>query len=352
MEMALYEPGMGYYTSETTEIGKSGDYYTSPHLHSIFGIMLGKQIEEMWHMMERPNPFTVVEMGAGKGHLAHDMLGHLKEKEIFPALRYTVLELNPFMEKRQKALLSDFSEKIDWAGSLSRIGGIKGCILSNELVDALPVHLVEMEEGLKEIYVSFDGKEFYETKGPPSSDALSDYFAGFSLRLPPGMRTEVNLRAKGWLKEASSALSEGFILTVDYGYPAHEYYDEERTGGTLLCFSRHQTDENPYEDVGKKDITAHVNFSALKKWGSDLGLKNIGYCPQGTFLVSLGIEEAISEIGIRQNDDTPNPFETAKIKGLLMPGTIGETHKVLIQYKGGRMPKLRGFSLRNRINTL
>ena len=143
-------------------------------------------------------------------------------------------------------------------------------------------------------------------------------------------------------------MTEGFILTIDYGYTAEEYYDEERTKGTLLCYYKHQVNENPYENIGEQDITAHVNFSSLRKWGEEIGFKTIGYCPQGTFLISLGIDEAITELYSNSPD---YESEILKIKGLILPHGMGESHKVMIQYKGERLPALRGFSMRNQINS-
>jgi SAM-dependent MidA family methyltransferase len=348
MDMALYYPGLGYYTSEGTEIGKSGDYYTSPHLHPVFGAMLGRQAEEMWEIMGRPRRFDIVEFGSGRGWLSSDMLRYLRGKEIFESLNYTIVELNPHMKEKQKQLLSEFSGKISWAVP-NGPEDIRGCVLSNELLDAFPVHLVEMRDGLKEVYVATEGGAFVETTGPPSTASIADYLGEFSISLPEGYRTEVNLRIKPWLKGVASMLSEGFVVTVDYGYPAHEYYSEERTRGTLLCYHRHKTGEDPYENIGKQDITAHVNFSSLKKWGEELGLKGLGFARQGVFLVSLGIDKAISELYGGSPDYLA---EVAKIKGLIMPGGMGDTHKVMVQHKGGGSPALRGFAMKNQLKSL
>ena len=178
---------------------------------------------------------------------------------------------------------------------------------------------------------------------------MSEYLKEFSINLPEGYRTEINLRIKDWLRELNEAMSEGFVLTVDYGYPAPDYYSEERNRGTLLCYYRHQVTEDPYINIGSQDMTAHVNFSSLKKWGEELGLTTLGFCQQGTFLVSLGIDEIIQELYANSNDYL---FEVAKIKRLIFPGTLGETHKVMIQYKGKGNPELRGFSMKNRKNRL
>ncbi|MEK7238907.1 MAG: SAM-dependent methyltransferase, partial [Nitrospirota bacterium] len=249
--------------------------------------------------------------------------------------------------------------------SLRELNNIRGCIFSNELLDAFPVHIIEIVnedypsptplpqgEGVrgrvKEIYVAFDGNKIIELKQDISSIDIINYIKEFSIDIPNGYRTEINLKIKDWLKEISEILTEGFILTIDYGYTAEEYYDEERTKGTLLCYYKHQVNENPYENIGEQDITAHVNFSSLRKWGEEIGFKTIGYCPQGTFLISLGIDEAITELYSNSPD---YESEILKIKGLILPHGMGESHKVMIQYKGERLPALRGFSMRNQINS-
>ncbi|MFZ6017344.1 MAG: class I SAM-dependent methyltransferase [Nitrospirota bacterium] len=344
MEIALYEPGLGYYTSDKTGIGRAGDYYTSPHLHPAFGAMIGRQLEEMWEIMGRPSNLQVVEMGSGAGYLCKDMLDYLKNRKIFNSLNYTIVELNPTMRERQKNLLFNFLDKVRWISSLRELNNIRGCILSNELLDSFPVHLIEMEDEIKEVFVTAEGERLIEIKRQPSTDEISDYLEEFSIELQKGHRTEINLKINEWLKKINDVLTEGFILTVDYGYPAWDYYSEERNRGTLLCYHEHQVNENPYQNIGEQDMTAHVNFSSVKNWGEDLGLKTLGFCPQGTFLIALGIDEIIREL---YENSTDYLFEVAKIKGLILPGTMSESHKVMIQYKGNDNPELRGFSIKN-----
>ncbi|MEK7271447.1 MAG: SAM-dependent methyltransferase, partial [Nitrospirota bacterium] len=362
MDIALYYPELGYYTSPNLEIGRKGDFYTSPHLHKIFGAMIGKQLEEMWKILERPSVFHAVEIGAGAGYLCKDILDYLKNREMFNSLIYVIVERNPVMIEKQKELLSNppkpplikggerglLDKKVKWVSSVRDINNIRGCIFSNELLDAFPVHIIEMENNLpsppdnpptspfnqggqrgifkgelgafsdklKEIYVAFDGKNIIEQKLDISSPNLLKYLEEFNIDIASGYRTEINLKIKDWLKEISEILTEGFILTIDYGYTAKEYYDEERSKGTLLCYYKHQVNENPYENIGEQDITAHVNFSSLRKWGEEIGFKTIGYCPQGTFLIALGIDEAITELYSNSPD---YESEILKIKGLILP---------------------------------
>jgi len=346
MSRALYEPGIGYYTRPETEIGRAGDFYTSPHLHPAFGWMLGKLLEEIRPRITSKK-FSVIEQGPGKGLLAKDILDRLKRKEIYEELEYFIIEINPHLRERQKALLKDHEEKITWLGSLDALKGksLQGALLSNELLDAFPVHVVEMTgEGLKEIHVTTKNESFEEIKGPLSTPLIEEYLREFAPEeFPEGYRTEVNLGIKDWVREISDILDKGFIITVDYGYPGWELYSPERNRGTLLAYYRHQVTEDFYERIGEQDLTAHVNFSALKKYGEELGFNCLGYTRQGTYLVSAGIDGFMAGM---------DPFETAKIKGLLLPGTMGETHKIMVQYRGDGEPRLKGFALRNEAKSL
>lgn len=365
MEMALYYPDMGYYSSPERMIGRAGDFFTSPHQHAIFGAMIGKQLIEMWEIMGRPSEFRAVEVGAGTGYLSKDIFDYLckpsedpdlaeKKKSFLDSLKYSIVEPFFHFRKKQRDILKDHAEsrKITWTSSLKEAGEIRGCIFSNELLDAFPVHLIEMEDdiesGLKEICVGFDGKEFIEEKTDAPAE-ITDYIKRFNIDLPPGYSTEVNLGIRDWLDEASGVLSEGFILTIDYGYTAREYYSEERSKGTLLCYHKHRFNENFYQNVGKQDITAHVNFSSLKLWGQERGLTTFGYCPQGTFLAASGIDEIITELYAGSPDYLS---EVSKIKTLILPQGMGESHSFMVQYKGKGSPKLRGFSMRNQMESL
>ena len=365
MDMALYYPELGYYSSPETTIGREGDFYTSPHLHPIFGSMIGKTLMEMWDVMGKPDNFNAVEMGAGVGYLSKDIFDYLHKSsndsslsqdksDFLRSLKYVIVEPYEHFQKRQRELLAGRELKgnnsIKWAKSLDELQqGVNGCIFSNELLDAFPVHLVEINDELKEVHISFNGRELVEEKNRISSEEIADCVKQFSLNLPSGYRTEINLRIKSWLRDVTEVLSHGFLLTIDYGYSAREYYSEDRTKGTLLCYHKHLFNENPYQKIGRQDITAHVNFSSLKKWGEEIGLKTTGYCSQGTFLAASGIDEVITELYSGSPDYL---FEISKIKGLIMPQGMGESHSVMIQYKGEGLPELRGFSMRNQTGIL
>jgi SAM-dependent MidA family methyltransferase len=348
METALYDPEYGYYSVEKVRIGREGDFYTSSHLHPSFAAMIGRQIAEMWDLMGRPHDFMIVEIAPGAGHACRDMLDSLKEEPLFSSLRYCLVERNPVVKEIQRTRLSEFSGRVDWFSSLEDLGKIRGCIFSNELLDAFPVHLVLMEDGLKEVYVTTDGSHLTWEKGAVSTPDITDYFGYLSVELERGYRTEVNLKIRDWLHGVNARLQEGFVLTIDYGYTARDYYSEDRNRGTLLCYHGHQMNDDPLRNVGEQDITAHVNFSSLRRWGEQVGLKTVGFCGQGPFLVSLGIEEEIRRLA----GSGDYLFGLARIKRLIMPQGMGESHMVMVQYKGAGNPVLRGFSMRNQLRYL
>jgi SAM-dependent MidA family methyltransferase len=349
MEMSLYDPEYGYYASRKMKIGREGDYYTSSHLHPVFGALVGKQVLDMWKLMGKLKDFKIIEIGAGAGYVCKDMLDSLKKTEFFDSINYIIIELNPEVMDKQKSLLSEFSHKVQWFSTLSQVGNIRGCIFSNELIDAFPVHLVQMDGELKEIYVTIGKETFEEERGPLSTDAISEYFTENSIELEKKYKTEVNLKIKDFLNDINNSLTEGFVMSIDYGYSARDYYNEDRNRGTLMCYHRHQLSENPYQNVGEQDITAHVNFSSVKHWGDNIGLQTLGFCSQGAFLVSLGIDVEIKRLSTASDDYL---FELARIKKLILPEGMGDSHKVIIQYKGDTPKKLKGFSISNRIKSL
>ncbi|MFQ3573738.1 MAG: SAM-dependent methyltransferase [Thermodesulfovibrionales bacterium] len=353
MYLALYTEDMGYYMSESTAIGRKGDFYTSSSLHHLFAVMIARQVEEMWQILDRPTNLAFIECGGGMGFFAKDFLDYVSQKPLNRVLRYIIIEKNPHLQKRQSALLSEQKEKIIWIRDIEELNETKGIIFCNELFDAFPVRIVQkVDKGIYEVWLNVKDGKIVEEHYPCRQDTM-EYINDFCPQITDDRfddcyRTEINLSAKEWLQKAYRALGEGFIITIDYGYNSDDYYRPDRHTGTLLCYYRHEINENPYINIGRQDITAHVNFSSLKKWGSDIGLRNCGFCSQGSYLVSLGIDKAILEM----YGESPDPFQIAKIKGLILPQGLGQSHKVLIQYKGGREFALKGFDMSNRLGYL
>lgn len=313
MDLALYHPHHGYYSAGQAKIGAEGDFFTAPHLGSEFGALLAEQFTQMWQVMQRPDPFTLVEMGAGQGLLAADILQHLQTRQpaCYGALHYIIIERAAALIAEQKRRLSPFLQ-----GGLPLVwqtweqvpsNSIVGCCFSNELVDALPVHRVTMTAGeLQEMYVTAqpqpDGSiAWREVCDRLSTPRLAHYFqmVGIDLTTPAyadHYRTEVNLAALDWLETVADRLQRGYLLTIDYGYPADRYYHPNRSDGTLQCYYRHAHHDNPYFAIGQQDITAHVDFTALQRHGEHCGLKTVGFTKQGLFLMALGLGDRIAAL--------------------------------------------------------
>ncbi len=347
MAACLYEPGLGYYTSPGRKVGAEGDFYTSITVHAAFGRVIAREIAQMWRTMGTPAGFTLVECGAGNGRLACDIMDFLAEREpeMYSVLRLVLVEQEPSLESAQREMLAAHINRLDWLSPDEFASGsftFSGCLYSNELVDALPVHRIVMTSaGLRELYVTCTDGEFGEDVGEPSTPELEAYLKRIGVELHPGQQAEINLNAPKWLASASRALRSGFILTIDYGYPASDLYTPRRKLGTLLCYYRHQIEENPFLRPGLQDITAHVDFTTLMQCGEELGLQNNWFGEQYRFLLSAGIIEEIEEIERSPRAEEEKLRLRLTLKKLIMPeGGMGDTFKVLIQSKGVTAPEL------------
>jgi SAM-dependent MidA family methyltransferase len=347
MEAALYEPGLGYYTPAGRKVGAEGDFYTSMNVHSAFGRLIAKEICRFWELLASPAPFTVAEAGAGGGQLALDILDALCELNppLYGALTYRLIEKEPSLKEAQAAFLSRHGERLAWSSPERLAAGelhFTGCIISNELFDAMPVHVVEMTgEGLREVYVGAGDDGFVELLRPLSTPELSAYLERFEVRLLPGQRGEINLAAPAWIAAAAGALERGFVLTIDYGYLTEELYASQRRDGTLLCYHRHHTSEDPYALVGEQDITTHINFSQLMAAGEDAGLSTAWYGEQYRFLLGTGLMEELIRLEAAATTEKEKITHRLALKKLMLPeGGMGDTFKVLIQAKGVEKPQL------------
>jgi SAM-dependent MidA family methyltransferase len=335
MEMALYYPGLGYYTSAKEKIGEKGDFYTSSNVSSAFGASIAKQIEEMFELLGEKE-FTIVEYGAGTGRLCKDILQHLKRnKQAYSKINYAIVEKGTELRKNHRVAIEG---NVNWFESAEQISNFNGCVISNELVDNFAVHQVIMQDELMEVFVD-DQNGFVEVLQPASNE-LKDYFRDLRVELPKGFRTEVNLNAIRWMKEVSRLLNSGYVLTIDYGYPSGELYCDQRKNGTIVCYNKHKVNFEPYANVGEQDITAHVNFSALCLWGHKHGLDFCGYRDQGSFLIALGIKEQF-KTKITCKEDLLKFKHEHQISNLLLED-MGRKFKVLIQKKNMPSHQLRG----------
>jgi SAM-dependent MidA family methyltransferase len=309
-------------------------------VHAAFGRVIAREIAQMWRCMGSPASFTLVECGAGNGRLACDIVDYLSEREtdLYGGLQLVMVEKEPTLESAQREMLAVHAGLVTWLSPEEFTSGrftFSGCLYSNELIDALPVHRVVMTAtGLQEIYVTGKDGEFCEETGPLSTPAIKEYLSRIAVDLHPGQQAEINLAAPAWLTEAARALQQGFILTIDYGFPAMELFAPHRQRGTLLCYHRHQIEENPYIRLGKQDITAHVDFTTLMKRGEELGLQTNWFGEQYRFLLSAGIVEEIEEVERSDASDEHKLKLRLALKKLIMPdGGMGDTFRALIQSK-------------------
>jgi len=337
METCLYHPEYGYYMSTRQRIGREGDFFTSSNVHALFGQLIAKQLHQMWQILECPVNFVIAEQGAGEGYLCLDILNALKVDfpDFYSLLRYRIVEISAENRARQAQLLSSHQNAVNWCQQ-GELAGMIGCYLSNELIDAFPVHLVEKrDDKLLEVYVAVEGGTFQEVLLDPSTEELDNYLAWTEVELMEGNRAEINLTAPAWMRTVAGLLHRGFVLTIDYGYLASELYAPWRTTGTLMSYYQHTSGENPYIRLGEQDLTAHVNFSALLKAGEEAGLHQLFYGDQCKFLLGLGFVDALLAAQARESEPHRAQALRLTLKNLILPdGGMGEIFKVLIQGKG------------------
>lgn len=290
MELALYDEDHGYYRGASARPGREGDFLTSPEAHPIFGWAVARQLEEVWRVLGSPDPFVVREAGAGTGALAAAVLGGFAREfpSLLAAVRYEPVELD---ERRLDAL----RERVAGAGHPGAIAPpasepIHGVVLANELLDALPVHLLEQRGGvLREVHLDLVDGHLVEVLADPSTPALAERLSREGIALAEGQRAEVCLAVDGWIAAAAGWLGRGLLLLIDYGYPAAELYDPSRRfAGTLLAYSRHRVHGDPYRNVGRQDLTAHVDLTAVERAAATSGLVPLGSATQAEFLAALG----------------------------------------------------------------
>ncbi len=312
MEVALYHPTGGYYTDPTLRTG-AGDYYTSPMAHPAFGAAIAIQLRQMWRLLDRPATFTVVEMGAGKGGLATDVTEYAARLDgaFADALNYLALDLGQAVPT-----------------------GVTGCFVSNELLDAMPVARFEMVDGeVQERFVALndEGTALTGVLGEPETAALGARLAELPNPLPDGSRGEVNPGVRPWMETVSESLIRGFVVSIDYGGTAEEIY--ARPGGTLQTYYNHVDGLSPYQNVGRQDITAHVDFSLVQTEGEGVGLRSLGLTSQAELLRRNGIDvmaDTLQALGLSASELRANRYGVEK---LTRPDGLGG-FQVLVQEKG------------------
>lgn len=338
MEMALYYGELGYYT-KPDRISARGDFYTSPEVHPAFGSLICVQLQEMWEHLDRPREFSCIEMGAARGRLANDITRYAArlDRAFAASLRYeTVDRAAPGQPRHPPA------------------AGATGVLLSNELLDALPVHRFVVHRGeIRELYVCINGDgKFSLEPGDPSMGVKSERLAGIAARLPDGFSGEVSAGLADWAKQADRAIARGYVITIDFGHDRTALYDSSRSAGTLRSYWRHELVGSPFERIGNQDMAAHVDFTAVDEELAAAGFAKLGQATQSDFLVRLGARGWVRRVRDSGASLADQQRARAGLLELIKPEGLGG-FRVLIHGRGiDPERRLSGLSDVSRASTL
>lgn len=353
MELALYHPEHGYYTSAIRRSGSEGDFFTNVDVGPAFGEMLAVQLEEMWRILEAQGKsvFHLVEAGAGDGRFTRDILdaAAAERLDFLERVRVTLVDRSAAARAGHTSTLAAYGNDSVRAHTAAiavescadlplRVSGV---ILANELLDAMPVHVLEATtSGLKEVYVAEREGELIQSLGPLSDAALAEYIDSLHIACEAGTRLEVGMQAVDWMRRAAATLECGFLVLIDYGHEARELYSATHRSGTLTTYRRHTAGMRHWlEAPGESDLTAHVNLTAVRHAAESAGLLTLAVVDQTYFLAALGILERLSS-----ESDAIAVSRRLAAKTLLMPGGLGSTMKVMVFAKNVGQPALRGLS--------
>lgn len=341
MATVLYDSPHGYYGSGRAVVGRRGDFFTNVSVGPLFGRLIASQVVEIWEHLGSPAVFTVVEQGAHGGEFAGDFLAGIERQSpaLFEVIRYRIVEPQANLRTRQQSALAS-NPKVSWLESVAELEPFFGVHFSNELLDAMPIHLVHRAGGRwHERRVDWQEGRFVLVDGPVSSPELAERISALALPATEGYQTEINLEARRWLAELAPKLERGCILAVDYGYPRESFYSPERSEGTLSAYHQHRRTD-PLENVGLSDLTAHVEFTSLIEHAAHLGLECAGLTDQHRFMAGLG------RAYFPDTAQPPTPERQREMRAfmtLMHPGLMGASFKVLALTRNLPQP-LRGFA--------
>ena len=345
MDLALYAPGLGYYSAGSTKLGSGGDFVTAPEVSDLFSRCVARQCAEVLAVTGG----EILELGAGTGRMAATVLESLAAEGVLPE-RYSILEVSADLAERQRerlrALPAALRERVVWLDRLPP-RPIRGVVLANEVLDALPCQrfVVTAADAVQELGVAVEGDSFVERLAPPDgalATACQSLLSELPQPLPPGYTSEVCLRLESWLASVGECLERGLILLFDYGLPRAHYYHPQRVTGTLRCHFKQRAHDDPYVNVGVQDITAWVDFTRVAEAAVAAGLEVAGFCTQAAFLLATGIEKFVAEA----DDIVEQTRRAGEARRLLLPGEMGEAFKVMAllrDYERG----LGGFGLQD-----
>ena len=352
MDLALYDPDGGYYRAETARPGREGDFLTAPETHPIFGAALAHAVADVWERLGRPDPFVLREYGAGTGTLAIALLDRLARErpELAAVLRYQPVEVE---RRRLDAIATRFAVAgLAAALAYPSMPGerpIVGMILANEVLDALPTHRVVVRDGaLREVRVGSHDGSLVDVETDPSTPELAARLVTDGVTLADDQRAEICLAVDPWVAMAAAGLDRGALLLIDYGYPAAELYDPiRRRDGTLRAYLSHSVHDDPYRHIGRQDLTAHVDVTAVERAGAAAGLSHLGTTTQAEFLIGLGTEALLQAI---QADPATTLEDYLAVRSALMrlldPGAMGRFRVVGFGRGWSDGPPLAGFGYR------
>lgn len=332
MNLALYAPGMGYYSSGATKLGSAGDFVTAPEISSLFGRTLALQLAQISQQLKQA---AILEFGAGSGKLALDILLELEKTAALPQ-KYLILEVSAELRQRQQTLLTSeaphLMHRVEWLEQLP--DPFSGIILANEVLDAMPVHLaVWQDDAILERGVIWQNNQFAWQDRPVHDTDLYAICSQLTPRINPDNQSgleyvsEINLAAAGFIRSLAKILQQGVILLIDYGFGCNEYYHPQRNQGTLMCHYRHHAHDNPFYLPGLQDITSHVDFSAITDAAVDSDLTLLGYTTQAFFLINSGITQILAQTPIE--DITRYLPQSNQLQKLVNPAEMGELFKVI-----------------------
>jgi len=339
MEMALYEPGLGYYSAGLQKFGEGGDFVTAPQLGNVFARCLARQIEQISASFHQEDAwqYEIVEAGAGSGVLAADLLKALQDKH--PPARYQILERSAHLRQVQKETLSQsvphWMDRVSWLNEPPETGW-QGVFLANEVLDALTVdRFCIADDGIRQLLVNNDADGFAWTRGPCSNAMqlrIQTILSGLQKEPAVGYRSELNTSLPAWLQAVTAGLQKGVALFVDYGYPRQDYYQAHRRDGTLICHYQHRAHDDPFKWPGLTDISASVDFTALAEAADECGLDVCGYTTQAMFLLGCGLDKLLAEsqsLPEREKLKVNN-----QVRLLTLPGEMGERFQVMALNRG------------------
>ncbi len=331
MALALYAPGLGYYSGGARKFGAAGDFVTAPEMTPVFARTLAAQAVQVM----AASAAHVIEAGAGSGRLAADLLAELEQRSALPET-YAILELSGELRERQRetiaATVPHLVDRVRWLDCLPE--RFDGLVLANELLDALPVHLVRWnDEAIAERGVAWDGDEFFWQERPADGAVLARAQTLAGEVVPGGgYLSEIGLAASAWTASWADILGRGALLLIDYGFPRREFYHPQRSEGTLMCHYRHHAHPDPFYLPGLQDITAHVDFTAIAEAGTEAGLDFLGYTTQAMFLFNSGLTEVLARTPA---DDARRYLPQANAaQKLISPAEMGELFKVIALGRG------------------